>query len=94
MFDTKPLIEPARRRSAAALDCNKHTIRVIIKTMETKVAKKINSGGLKSLLLDRVAQQAARARVIGIWKGHTGAMIKENRKIRKEWDKRVKKLNW
>ena len=62
--------------------------------METKVAKKINSGGLRSLLLDRAAQQAARARVIGIWKGHTGAMIKENRKIRKEWDKRVKKLNW
>ncbi|MDP1722146.1 MAG: hypothetical protein Q8L37_02960 [Candidatus Gottesmanbacteria bacterium] len=64
--------------------------------MEMKAEKKIktNSGGLTSLLLDRTAQQAARARVIGIWEGHTGAMIKENRKIRKEWDKRVKKLNW
>ncbi len=64
--------------------------------METKVAKKIttNSSGLTSLLLDRTAQQAALARVIGVWKGHTSAMIKENRKIRKEWDKRVKKLGW
>jgi hypothetical protein len=61
--------------------------------METKIATK-SYIRLTHPFLDREARLAARKRAFGIWKGHTDAMIKENRKIRKEWDKRVKKLGW
>ena len=61
--------------------------------METKVNMKRHIG-LTSPFLDQEARLVARKRAFGIWKGHTSAMIKENRKIRKEWDKRVKKLGW
>jgi len=61
--------------------------------METKAYPK-RRVRLTSPFLDREARLAARTRVVGMWKGRLNAMIKENRKIRKEWDKRVKKLNW
>jgi len=38
-----------------------------------------------SPLLDRGARLAARKRVIGLWKDQYRDMIKENKKIRKEW---------
>jgi hypothetical protein len=47
-----------------------------------------------SPILDASERLAARKRAYGILKGRTDVMIKENRKIRKEWNKRVKKLGW
>lgn len=56
--------------------------------MGTTTAKKT------SLLLDRDAKIAARKRVIGLWKDKYRDMIKENKKLRKEWSKRAKKIGW
>ena len=50
--------------------------------------------GLESPLLDRKARRVALEKIRGMWKGRTKEMIQENRKIRKEWDARVKKLGW
>ena len=47
---------------------------------------------LATLVLDREARIAVRKRVVGLWKGRVREMIRENRKIRKEWSKRVKNL--
>ncbi|OGG72981.1 hypothetical protein A3A38_04540 [Candidatus Kaiserbacteria bacterium RIFCSPLOWO2_01_FULL_53_17] len=49
---------------------------------------------ITSPLLDRRARLAARKRVIGLWKNQYREMAKENKKVRKEWDTRVKKLGW
>ncbi|MEK7509573.1 MAG: hypothetical protein AAB605_02570 [Patescibacteria group bacterium] len=57
--------------------------------MSTTIAK---TRRIISPLLDRKARIVARERVIGVWKNQYREMIKENKKIRKEWDKRVKKL--
>ena len=54
--------------------------------MNTRTAK-ADQKKLTSPLLDREVRLAARKRVIGIWKGKSREMIKENQKIRKEWDK-------
>ena len=56
-----------------------------------RTAIKMN-GRTTSPLLDRGARLAVRKHVIGVWKGKYRNMIKENKKIRKEWDRRVKKL--
>ena len=46
-----------------------------------------------SPLLDREAKIAARKRVIGMWKGREGEMIKEVERGRKEWDKKADGLH-
>lgn len=47
-----------------------------------------------AFVLDRKARIAARKRVVGLWKGCVGEMVRENRKIRKEWGKRINRLGW
>ena len=49
---------------------------------------------LLSPLLDRAQRLAARKRVVGIWKGRVQEMVKANKKDRKSWDSRLKKLGW
>ncbi len=40
------------------------------------------------------ARRVALMRMKGMWKDRAKEMIKENKKLRKEWDKRVEKLGW
>ena len=47
-----------------------------------------------ALILDRKARITARKRVVGLWSGRVKEMIRENRKLRKEWSNRVKRLGW
>ena len=58
--------------------------------MSTIVAK---TRRVVSPLLDREAKIAARRRVIGLWKDQYRDMIKENKKMRKEWDRKVDTLH-
>ena len=47
-----------------------------------------------AFILDRKARLATRKRVVGLWRGRVKEMIRENKKLRKGWDKRIKKLGW
>jgi hypothetical protein len=58
-------------------------------TRTTKVSRK-----LVSPLGNLVVRREALKRMRGMWKDRYHDMIKENKKLRKEWDKRVNKLGW
>ena len=43
---------------------------------------------------DLAKRRVAVMRIKGMWKDRYKEMIKENKKLRKEWSKRVEKLGW
>lgn len=58
----------------------------------SNVSTKTRHGSAAEFVLDRDARMEARKRVVGLWRGKVKVMIADARKLRREWDKRLSKL--